>query len=219
MAFMAKNIAHLPEVFTSDTSQSTAVSRMVKAGTARKLGPALYTRNMKDVPDAIVSRNLWPIVAMLMPGAVVSHRTAFENRASPDGSVFLSGPYPRAIKLPGVVLRQVKGHAPVPGDMPYMGTLHLASRARTFLENLLPSRQRERVAKTVGREEVERRLAEILRISGEDALNQIRDQARAVAPMLGLDAQFRDARHSDRGAPSDADSTNHIAGCPRLCCR
>jgi hypothetical protein len=187
---MTKKIDTLPEVFLSDTELSTTVGRMVKAGAARKLGPALYTRNMKDAPEAIVSRNLWPIVKLLMSGAVVSHRTAFENRAAPDGSVFLSGPYPRQIALPGIVLRQVRGQGPVPGDMPYMGTLYLASRARAFLENLLPSRRSDKVAKTVGKEDVERRLTEMLRISGEDALNQLRDQARAIAPALGLEEQF-----------------------------
>ncbi len=188
---MTKKIDTLPEVFLSARELSTKVSRMAKAGTARKLGPKLYTQNMKDTPEAVISRNLWPIIALLMPGAVVSHRTAFENRAAPDGSVFLSGPYPRQIKLPGIVLRQVKGHGAIAGDTPYMGTLFLASRPRTFLENLLPSRQTNKVAKTVGREEVERRLADMLRISGEDALNQLRDQARAVASALGLEEQFR----------------------------
>jgi len=187
---MKKNDA-LPEVFLSAEELSTVISRMVKAGTARKLGPKLYTRNMADQPEAIVSRNLWPIVALLMPGSVVSHRTAFENRAAPDGSVFLSGPYPRQIKLPGIVLRQVKGAGPVTGDTPYMGSLFLASRPRTFLENLLPSRQSDKVAKTVGRPEVERRLADILRVSGENTLNQLRDQARTIAQELDLGEQFR----------------------------
>ena len=163
---------------------------MAKAGTARKLGPRLYTRNMTDPLEAIVSRNLWPIVAMLMPGSVVSHRTAFENRAAPDGSVFLSAAYPRQIRLPGVIIRQVEGKGPVSGDMPYMGALYLASRPRAFLENLLPSRGRATIAKTVGREEVERRLAEILRVSGADTLNQLRDEARKLAPLLGLEKQF-----------------------------
>jgi hypothetical protein len=188
---MAEKIDTLPEVFVSHREMSTTITRMVKRGAARKLGPRLYTRNMTDAPEAIVARNLWPIVAMLMPGAVVSHRTALENRAAPDGSVFLSAAYPRQIKLPGVMLRQVKGQGPAPGDTPYMGSLHLASRARAFLENLLPSRGREAIAKTVGREEVERRLAELLRIGGEEGLNRLRDDARAVAPALGLEPQFR----------------------------
>jgi hypothetical protein len=189
--FAMKKTAALPEVVLSTKERSATISRAVKAGHARKLGPKLYTYNLRDKLEAIVSRNLWPIVSLLMPGAVVSHRTAFESRAAPDGSVFLSGSYPRQIKLPGIVLRQVEGKGPVHGDTPYMGNLFLASRSRTFLENLSPSRQSERVAKTVGREEVERRLADMLCISGEQALNQLRDQARAIAPELGLDEQFQ----------------------------
>jgi len=181
----------LPEVFVSDRAGARAIGRMIRAGTARKIGPRLYTRNMRDAPEAVVASSLWPIVALLAPGTVVSHRTAFENRAAPDGSVFLSGPYPRQITLPGVTLRQVQGSGPVAGDMPYMGTLHLASRPRAFLENLLPSRRREMVAKTVGRDGVEERLAEALRAGGEEALNRIRDEARALAPLLGLEEQYR----------------------------
>ena len=180
-----------PEVFLSDAGKSAAVSRMVRAGTARKLGPRLYTRNLTDAPERIVARNLWPIVALLAPGTVVSHRTAFENRAAPDGSVFLSGPYERRIALPGVTLRQVTGSGPVPGDMPYMRSLYLASRSRAFLENLKPSRRRGGVSGTVGQAEVERRLAETLRAGGEGALNRLRDEARVAAPALGLGEQFR----------------------------
>lgn len=188
---MPKKSADLPEVFLSTRALSSTISRMAKAGQARKIGPKLYTRNMKEAEEAIVRRNLWPIVALLMPGAVVSHRTAFENRPAPDGSVFLSGPYPRQILLPGIVLRQVEGPGPVANDMPYMGSLYLASRPRTFLENLLPSRKSDKVAKTVGRQEVETRLADMLRLSGEAQLNQLRDEARSIAPALGLEEQFK----------------------------
>ncbi len=191
-----KKSAPLPEVFLSDREGSQAASRMVKAGAARKIGPRLYTRDMLDAPEAVVSRNLWRIVALLAPGAIVSHRTALENRPAPDGSIFLSGPYPRQIVLPGVILRQTVGSGPVQGDLPYMETLYLASRPRAFLENLLPSRRRdsagvERAARTLGREGVEERLAEALRIGGEDALNRLRDEARAIAPLLGLEEQLR----------------------------
>ena len=188
--------ALLPEIFLSDSDTSTAIGRMVRAGTARKISPRLYTRNMAGDPKAIVARNLWQIAALLMPGAVVSHRTAFENRPAPDGSVFLSGAYPRQIVLPGITLRQTPGSGPVGAetlyaDMPYMQTLYLASRPRAFLENLLPSRRRGLVARTVGREGVEERLAEMLRTGGEEALNHLRDGARTIAPLLGLQEQFQ----------------------------
>ncbi len=70
----SKKNDHLSEVFLSDSLGSASASRMVKAGTARKIGPRLYIHNMLDAPEAVVARSLWPIVALLMPGAVVSHR-------------------------------------------------------------------------------------------------------------------------------------------------
>src|ERR1700722_12038312 len=113
---MQKNPANLPEVFRPDPSAYKAISRMVEAGAARKIGPKLYTRNMVDTPESIVLRNLWPIVAQLAPGTVVSHRTAFENKKAPDGSIFLTGAYPRQIKLPGIIIRQLEGMGPADGD-------------------------------------------------------------------------------------------------------
>ncbi len=198
---MPKKSDALPEVFLSHRDTSAAVSRLVRDGAARKIGPRLYTRNLADTPEAVVARNVWPITALLAPGAVVSHRTAFENRPAPDGSVFLSGAYPRQIALPGITLRQIalpgitlrqiESHGPLTGDMPFMGSLYLASRPRAFLENLSPSRRRERVAKAVERAEVERRLAELLRSGGEEALNRLRDEARALTPEMGAEDQFR----------------------------
>jgi hypothetical protein len=162
---------------------------MVKAGEARKLGPRIYPTNMKDAAEAIVSRNLWPIAALLMPGSVVGHRMAFENRRAPDGSVFLSGSYPRQIQLPGVVLpgRGPRGdrrrHA-IYGQSVFGLSRTNLSRKFNAIE------ERDKVAKTVGRQEVERRLAEMLRVSGKDALDRVRDQARKIAPLLNLEEQY-----------------------------
>jgi hypothetical protein len=183
---MRKNMDMPSEIILSDVMSAKRISRLVQAGTLRKIGPKLYTGNLHDVPEAIVSRNLWNVVKLLVPGTVVSHRTALDNRPADDGSIFVSGTYARSIALPGVTIRQVVGGGPVEGDMPFMETLYIASRGRAFLENLLPSRQRDRLAKTFDRREIERRLAEILRVGGEDSLNQVRDQARSVAPKLGL---------------------------------
>ena len=53
----------MPEVFVSNANLAAAVSREVKAGTLRRIGSRLYTRNLKDPPEEIVLRNLWPLVA------------------------------------------------------------------------------------------------------------------------------------------------------------
>lgn len=180
----------LPEVFASNRDLTRAVSRLTRAGRLRKLGHALYTTNLAEPLPDVVRRNLWRVVGLVTPGAVITHRTAFESRPAEDGSVFVSGDYDRSIELPGLTVRRVRGPGPLPGDTRFVAGLHLASRPRTFLENLAPSRARGRVARTVGREEVERRLSETLRIQGEDAVNAIRDAARDLAPALGREPEM-----------------------------
>jgi hypothetical protein len=187
---MRTNIYTLREVFLSDTESTDEITAKARAGVLRKIGPRLYTGNLRETPEAIVSRNLWNVVDLLVPDTVVSHRTALDNRPAEDGSIFVSGGYARSIALPSVTIRQLAGKGPVDGDRPFMQSLHIASRGRAFLENLLPSRRSDKVAKTFDRLEIERRLAELLRVSGEDGLNQLRDQARAVARPLGLEDQF-----------------------------
>jgi hypothetical protein len=73
----------MPEAFVSNAELAAAVSREVKGGTLRKLGSRLYTRNLEDPPEQIVLRNLWPLVAVYLPGALIADRTALENRPAP----------------------------------------------------------------------------------------------------------------------------------------
>ena len=189
---MAKNRDRsFPEVFLSTKDLSSRVSRAVAKNKARKLGPRLYTTNMSDPEAVIVRRNLWPIVGLLCPNAVVGHRTALEGRPTPDGSVFLTGPYSRTLELPGLTIRMVKGPGPLPGDAQFVGGVWHASQARAFLENLKPSRRRSAAARSIPREQLEERVERILQASGPDALNALRDQASRIAPALDADAEYR----------------------------
>src|SRR6266481_3506318 len=102
---IAQTLREMPEAFVSGTQISREVSRAVKAGRLRKLASRLYTRNLTDPPEAIVQRNLWPIVAGYFPGALIADRTALENAPAQDGSVCLVAQGGNDIKLPGLVLR------------------------------------------------------------------------------------------------------------------
>jgi len=181
----------MPEVFVSNARLAAAVSRETKLGRLRKLGSRLYTRNLTDPPEKIVQRNLWPLVAAYLPGALIADRTALENRPATDGSVFLVADHKRDIVLPGVTLRPRKGPPPLETDRPFIGGLRIASPARAFLENMRPSRARDGVARTLSKREIEARLNEILRHSGEPALQRLRDEARETAGPLGLADEFR----------------------------
>src|SRR5215216_1388758 len=96
-----------PDVFVSTRETSRRIAAAVADGQVRKIAPRLYTANMIDEPAAIIRRNLWRVVSLLVPGAVVSHRTAIEMRPAEDGSVILTAGYDRRVELPGLTLRFV----------------------------------------------------------------------------------------------------------------
>ena len=176
----------MPEVFVSNAAIAAAVSRETKLGKLRKLGSRLYTRNLKEPPERIVQRNLWPLVAAYLPGALIADRTALENRPAEDGSVFLVAEHKRDIKLPGVTLRPRRGHPALESDLPFVAGLRIASQARAFLENMRRSRARDGVARTLSKREIEERLDGMLRQGGEAALKRLRDEAREISGKLGL---------------------------------
>lgn len=178
------------ELFVSTSAITKAVGRAVRGGLARKIGPRLYTTNLTDSVEDIVRRNLWRVVALLAPGAVIGFRTAIEMRPAPDGTLFLTGPGRHRIDLPGVHLRIIKGPGPLPGDTPFMEQLHIASRPRALLETLRPSREKSRAARGLPRARIEALLERELQTGGEARLNQLRDAARRLAPSLGGDVEF-----------------------------
>ncbi len=74
-----------------------------------------------------------------MPGAVVSHRSAFVGGITAANEVVLSHPtrFNRRITYPGLTLVLMKGPGPMPRDL-RLGSLDLywASQERALLENL-----------------------------------------------------------------------------------
>lgn len=187
------SVANLPEIFVSDTSISKPVSEAVERGQLRKLASRLYTRNLTEDPKRLVRRNWYYLVSGYYPDALIADRTALENQPASDGSVFLISEKKRDTELPGVTLRPRKGSPPLETDKPFVGGAHLSSIPRAYLENMRPSRVRDgRVARTLTRAEIETRLDALIRRQGEAAANRLRDEARAIAPQLGLEKEFEE---------------------------
>jgi hypothetical protein len=187
----APNPQNLPEIFMPDDSRWA--SRAAARGEIRRLARGLYTRNLDEPPEQLVRRRWYDVAALYFPGAVIVDRSAALSGPAADGSLFLDigerPVNPRAVDLPGLTLRPRNGPGPVEGDGEF-AELRISSLARSLLENLRPSRARRGVARTLRREELEDRLDRLARTRGDGALNQVRDEARVIAPALGAEHEF-----------------------------
>lgn len=181
-----------PEVFVSTAAMSVAVSRAVAAGKLRRLGSRLYTTNRTEDADTLIRRHLWEVAAGFFPGGMVADRTALEHQPAPDGSVFLVASRGGNVALPGISLRARRGSGPLPGDFNLREDLYCMSTARALIENMRATRARSSVARTLKRSEIETWLDRFLRNSGKERLNALRDQIKALAPLLQMEKEARD---------------------------
>lgn len=177
-----------PEVFTTRAEHTAIVTSGLKERQIRRIRRGLYTTNLSDPLEVVVKRNLWPIVALLAPGGVISHRTALEGRPSPSNVVVITGDYRRTIEIPGLTLRQLKGPARLDGDAPFIDGLFMSSRARYYLE-CLSGKVYGNDSAFLSSEEIERHLEKVM-LLGEGKLNEIRDLAKKIAPDLGMQPEF-----------------------------
>ena len=184
---------NLPEIVfgSSNKADSQRLSRLVKSQQLRKIAPRVYTSNFKDNDDIIVRRNIYQILGKLFPKAVLSHRTALDGGATPDGHIFLTFGYTRKIKLPGFTVHLLKGPEATTDDRQFLDGLYMSSIPRAYLENLQTSHEDSAARKTHPREVLEGRLDQLCRIQGEESLNKLRDSARAIADSLHMQTQFK----------------------------
>lgn len=186
-----KSLDAFPETFVSTSETTNLASKAVQSGKLRKLASRLYTKDLKTAPENITRRNLWQIVSGYFPDALIADRTAIEGRPSKDGSVFLVSHSAQSdVSIPGFKLRPRRGTPAQADDLPFMGVLRLSSRHRAVLDNFVPSRTRDTVSRTLTKKEMEIHLDKILRHSGEDELNRLRDGARRLAPLIDRNDEF-----------------------------
>ncbi len=120
------NLNKLPEVFVSNRDMTSAVSKAVQAGRLRKIASRLYSSNLTEAPEKIVKRNWYALLKDYFPNALISDRTALENRPAADGSVFIISAGTRDVVLPGITFKPRSGppsagkRPPLSGRRPIM---------------------------------------------------------------------------------------------------
>ncbi|MGH9076024.1 MAG: Fic family protein [Acidimicrobiales bacterium] len=95
----------------------------------------------------------------------------------------------RDLVLPGLRVTARRGAGPQDDDIPLPGGLHLASRARAFAENAIPSRSRRGgIRRRLTRHELGEQIDQALRLDGPDRLDQYRSRAGRLGPVVGAAA-------------------------------
>lgn len=183
-------MAHLHEIVfaSSDKIQSRRISRQLGKGMLRQLAPRVYTTNLEDTPEKIILRNWYIILSHLFPKAVISHRSAAEGRPV-NGHIFLTYSYTRNVELPGLTVHLLKGPGHDTGATHFFEVLYRSTEPRMFLENLQSARSTSGISKIMSREDLEDRLEVVIRIRGEQALIQIREDARSLAPAIEMEKE------------------------------
>ncbi len=183
---------HLQEIIFSSSDQkiSKQVSKLEKNGKIRKIARRIYSSNLTDQPEAIIRRNLFMVLGRLYPAAVLSHRSAFEFEPTNEGHIFLTYSYTKKVNLAGIILRFLEGHEALPGDNQIYGGLFASQRARAFLENLQSYKNVSGSSKCLPITIIESKLEQIIRVNGEEELNNIRDRAREIASDLKMEKEF-----------------------------
>jgi Fic family protein len=183
---------HLPEIIfgSPESKVSRQISKLVKTGKIRKIAPRLYTSNLVEPINEIVRRNLFQIIGKLYPEALLSHRSAFEFAPTKAGHIFLTYTYTKKVNLPGITLRLLKGHKPIEGDNLISGALYSSQKPRAFLENLQQSKKSGPVSKCLTVPEIEEKLEQIIRINGEEEVNNVRDKAKVIAVQLNMQKEY-----------------------------
>ena len=168
------------------------LDRYVRDGRVRRLATGLYTSNVDDPVDEIVRRNVYDIAGLLFPEAVVSERSHVVGGLTAENELMLVADRTADVAVGPVVYRARRGPGPAEGDMPWLGSgLYLASPARGLLENARLTRgRRGRASRGLSRSELETYLEHKLDSVGAEGLNDLRDQARALAPTLGAAAEL-----------------------------
>lgn len=166
----------------------------------RQISRGVYTENLVDPIEMITKRNIWSIIAHLVPGAIIDFRTNILGKPEKDGTVFLSYKYNRTIEdMPGLKIKLIKNSEALEGDRPFQVTLYWASEARSWLNAMSLTRTRKgKISRGFSNEEAKERIERIIRtrgINGPRGINKLRDEARDLSQKFNWAEEFKRLNH------------------------
>jgi len=180
-------------LFPGKDHSPMTLSRMSRAGEARRIRQGVYTDVTNDDDIAELIHNRWhELVDHLCTRPIAAFRTAVELRPH-DNRVYVMADVAsrRYLEIGKWLVIDVMPGQSQAGAEPFMPHLLRSAPARQYLENLSKARERDGVIKTLGQDWVEKALTKNLQDRGEAYLNTLRDEARDLAGTLGREDEFK----------------------------
>lgn len=175
---------------SSDPKINKQISKLRAESKIKKIAARIYTSNLTDSAEDIIKRNLFIILGKLYPGALLSHRSAFEFQPTKDDNIYITYSYTKNVKLPGVTLCFIEGSKHIDGDNAISGELYVSQKPRAFLENLQTTKKVGPASKCLTLPEIEEKLEQIIRVNGDAEINKLRDKAKEIAEKLNMHKEF-----------------------------
>lgn len=178
-------------IFPSN-EESKKAARLVAKGELHRIRNGIYIDTHDPEEISTTLSNKWMEVARkLFDAPVAVARTAVELKPAGGRLYFVSNTLKRRRTVPVGHLRfDVSPGNSDQGVEQITLEMRRSSPARYCLENLALSRGIESSRKTLGSKWVESELLRHIQRRGEQAANTLRDQARNLAPVLGLEEEF-----------------------------
>lgn len=165
-------------LFARDFTSEPARRRRVASGAVRELSRGVWTDEVDDDPADVVMRNWRTIVGTMMPGAVITGRSAFDMRPI-DGQLFVSHSRAKPLTLPGLtVYPDGRAGWRRPDDVPLdaTGSLYGASPIRALIDNAETRGRPGTVQRRLTRDELHDKVAHIVTTSTPRQVQNILDQ-------------------------------------------
>ena len=172
-------------------------SRRVRDGRLRRISRGVVTDDLDRNLDEVVADHLYELVARMIPGAVVTDRSALVGGPLDAGGtrvLYVAHPERRRdLRLPGHLVSVRPGPGPVEGDQPFHHDgLYLASPARALIDNARLSRTTVNgLARTLPAEELEGHIDRLAAQYGPARFAGLRRDVERVGAALGEDELAR----------------------------
>ena len=182
----------MAKIIIPSSKEAQKASRLAAKGELFRIRKRIYidTHDSEEITKTL-NNNWMEVACNIFEDPVAVARTAAELRPAQGRLYFVSSKLrsSRVVKVGHLEFVISHGNTDQ-GVQQFHLNMRGSKPARYFLENLVPSRGNKNSKKTLGIKWVESELVKIIRRGGDEAINDLRDEARGLSVYLGLEEEF-----------------------------